>query len=189
MPVAAAATNDDNAGRLRALAKLIRARNAIDEVIADIIQRPALPQHIGEFIAAAVFDIELERSAAQVGHDGRFVTGPFAGKTVNVKLYGKRDGLLDIKEEAAPDFYLVLTGPKAGAVSSRGGTRPLVIEEVFLLDAQRLVKALRDRGAKLGVASSVPARLWEGARVYPPTAAAALHLSDAQLDLLKQFAG
>lgn len=83
----------------------------------------------------------------------------------------------------------MLTGPKAGAVSSRGGTRPLVIEEVFLFDAQKLIEALRSGGAKLGVASSVPARFWEEARIYPPSAAASLHLSDAQLDLLRQFAG
>lgn len=82
--------NNGAASRLRALAKLIRARNSIDDAIADIIQRPALSQHIGEFIAAAVFDIELERSAVHPGHDGRFVAGPFAGRTVNVKLYGQR---------------------------------------------------------------------------------------------------
>lgn len=178
--------NDDNTSKVRALAKLIRTRNSIDDAIADIIQRPALPQHIGEFIAVAVFDIEPERSAAQAGHDGPFVGQPFSGKTVNIKLYGKREGLLDINEKA-PDFYLVLTGPKATSVFFARENTALVIEEVFLFDALKLIEALPARGTKLGVASSVPAQLWEQARVYPRSAAAPLHLSDVQLDLLEQL--
>jgi hypothetical protein len=45
---------------LKELANLIEKRNEIDRKIADIIQRPAIPGHIGEFIASRVFDIQLE---------------------------------------------------------------------------------------------------------------------------------
>jgi hypothetical protein len=62
--------------RLLRLAGLLSARNLIDGQIAGIIQRPALPGHIGEFIASLVFGIELASSATQAGHDGRFSDGP-----------------------------------------------------------------------------------------------------------------
>ena len=42
--------------------------------------------HLGEWIAAQVFDIELERSA-YIG--GQFRTGPLQGQTVNMKWYLK----------------------------------------------------------------------------------------------------
>jgi len=61
---------------------------------------------------------------------------------VNLKLYGKREGLLDIPQ-AVPDYLLVLTGPSSAAMTSLGGTRPLVIEEVFLFDGPGLVSRLQ----------------------------------------------
>jgi hypothetical protein len=38
---------------------------------------------------------------------------------------------------------------------SLGGTRPLVIEEVFLFDGPGLVSRLQERGVRIGVATSV----------------------------------
>ena len=87
-----------------------------------------------EWIAQEIFRVTLEENAVQKGFDGRFADGPLVGKTVNVKWYGKREGLLDINPDSVPDYYLVMTGPKAVARTSRGQTRPLVITEVFLFD-------------------------------------------------------
>ena len=108
--------------KLTDLADLIRERNAIEEQMGAIIGRPGLLGHVGEFIASRVFDIKLEHSAAAKGIDGRFTSGPLAGQTVNVKWCAKREGLLDIRPDALPDYYLVLAGPKAAPVSSRGPT-------------------------------------------------------------------
>ncbi len=71
---------------LRQLADLIRARNASDRGIARIIGRPAPMGHIGEFVAAQVFDIAPEEAADHKGADGHFRSGPLAGRTVIVKF-------------------------------------------------------------------------------------------------------
>ncbi len=60
----------------------------------------ALPGHLGEWIAAQVFGIELERHATAKGIDGRFADG----RTVNIKWYLKREGLLDLCDDG-PDLY------------------------------------------------------------------------------------
>lgn len=80
------------------LVNLLRRRNDIDHEVAQLIGRPALLGHIGEFIAAELFDIELHPHANARGSDGTFRSGPLAGRTVNVKFYGRRDGLLDLPE-------------------------------------------------------------------------------------------
>lgn len=49
---------------LERLADFIRRRNQIGRQIAALIGRPATIGHVGEFIAAAVFDLELEESAS-----------------------------------------------------------------------------------------------------------------------------
>jgi len=152
---------------LNELANAIRRRNSVDAEIAAIIKRPALTGHVGEFIASGVFGIELEKSATAKGFDGRFRDGSLAGKTVNVKWYAKHEGLLDIRPDALPDYYLVLSGPKGSAASSRGERRPWLIESVYLLDATALVRELQERGVKVGVASSVAAATWAQAQVFP----------------------
>jgi hypothetical protein len=63
---------------LEQLAGLLRHRNAIDEEIAGIIGRPMTAGHLGEWIAARVFQVELERSAVAAAVDGRFMTAPCA---------------------------------------------------------------------------------------------------------------
>ena len=85
---------------LQDLAEAIRRRNEADAAIARIIGRPAEKGHIGEFIAAGVFGIDLEASAAHKGSDGRFVDGPLRGRSVNIKFYGKQEGMLDIRLDA-----------------------------------------------------------------------------------------
>jgi hypothetical protein len=170
---------------LERLASLLRRRNAIDAGIASLIGRPALPGHIGEFIAAEVFDIQLERSATTAGYHGVFRSGPLAGATVNAKLHGKRDGLLDIPQ-AAPHHFLVLTGPRAAAMSSLGD-RPLLIEEAFLFDGPELVSPLQQRGVRIGVATSVRTHECEHARVWPATAGQPSSLTEDQQAALSLF--
>ena len=171
---------------IRHLAELIRKRNTVDAEIAEVVGRPAEKGHIGEFIASKIFGINLHESAAHRGSDGRFVGGPLDGKTVNIKYYGKQEGLLDINTKHPADFYLVLTGPRGAAASSVGGQRPFVIESAYLFDVPRLVGALRTRGVKIGVATSVAKQYWEEAEVFP-TSSSQLKLNDEQRALLEEF--
>lgn len=144
------------------VAQLVRERNRIDAALSACIRRPALPGHLGDWIAARVFGIDLEQQTMVKGVDGRLADG----RTVNIRWYLKRDNLLDLREDG-PDCYLVLTGPMAPAESSPGASRPLVIDAVYLFDAATVVAGLRARGRRIGVASSVRDDVWEAAEVYP----------------------
>lgn len=128
-------------------AALLRERNTIDAELASLIQRPMTSGHLGEWIAAQIFDIELEPSASAAGIDGRFRSGALQDRTANIKWYLKREGLLDTTDSTALDYYLVLAGPPAAAVSSRGTTRPWCIQAVFLFDARQLQSEQTARGA------------------------------------------
>ncbi|MXZ70787.1 MAG: hypothetical protein F4Z04_04670 [Acidobacteria bacterium] len=176
-------------GKLQQLACLLASRNIIDERIAELIGRPALRGHVGEWIAQQIFAVKLEESATQRGFDGQFTDGRLAGKTVNVKWYARREGILDINPDGIPDYYLVMTGPKAAATTSRGQTLPWLITEVFLFDAPALVEQFRMQKRRLGVAAYVRHHEWEAARIYPEAAPGALlTLIDAQRQALKPFA-
>ncbi|MFD5826471.1 hypothetical protein [Lentzea sp. NPDC060358] len=145
---------------VKRVAELLQERNRVDSALSACIRRPALTGHLGDWIAAQIFGIELEQGAK--GVDGRLADG----RTVNVRWNLKRDNLLDLRD-GGPDVYLVLSGPKALAGSSRGATRPMVIDAVYLFDAAAVVAELRTRGRKVGVASSVREEVWEAAEVYP----------------------
>ncbi len=110
------------------LAQYIHERNAADAKIAELIGRPAQRGHIGEFIAAEIFDIELHQSATEAGSDGVFRSGELAGNAVNIKFYGKQEGILDINPNHVCDHYLVLCGPPRPLATSLRSTRPLVIQ-------------------------------------------------------------
>lgn len=56
---------------LEKIAKLLKKRNQINLEISKIIDRPALPSHIGEYIASRIFSIRLEDSAVAKGIDSR----------------------------------------------------------------------------------------------------------------------
>jgi hypothetical protein len=79
-------------------AALLRKRNEIDAELARLMHRPLTSGHLGEWIAAQVFDIELQASAVAAGVDGHFRSGPLPGRTVNIKWYLKREGALDTTE-------------------------------------------------------------------------------------------
>ena len=169
------------------LLKLLKEKHLIDEKIANVVGRPAQIGHVGEYIASGIFDITLEASAVAKGIDGHFATGPLAGRSVNVKWYGKLEGFLDLTPAHLPDEYLVMTGPRSTALSSRGGHRPWLIQSVFLFDAHDLVQQLGARGSKLGVASSVPRQFWDGAEIYPEPRNRRLLPSNEQRAMLALF--
>lgn len=172
---------------LQRLSALLKQRNAIEGQIAAIIGRPAHPGHIGEFVASRIFNIDLAESAVNKGSDGHFFTGNLAGKSVNIKKYSLSQSLLDIRPDALPDYYLVLTGPKAPPASSSGTVQPWTIASVYLFDAPKLVRRLEDRGVKIGVATSVRQELWREAEIYPSPQNPLLSLTTAQVEMLELF--
>jgi hypothetical protein len=170
------------------LAQLLKVRNAIDQVIAAHIGRPAEWGHIGEYIAAAVFGVVLHKAANYRATDGVFLHGPQAGRSVNVKWYGAQENLLDLALTTPPDTYLVFTGAKRAGGSSRGLTRSLVINFAFLFDAHDLHQALAARGVRLGPATSVAQPFWDAAEIYPQPRNPRLPLTPEQRALLTLFA-
>ena len=169
------------------LALLIQQRNTLDDQIARLIGRPAQLGHIGEYIASKVFNITLTPIATTKGIDGHFADGPLTGRTVNIKFYPKMEGLLDMRLDGVPDFYLVLTGPRVLAMSSKGQPRPVSIQAVFLLEGSAVVEDLTHRGRKVGVASSVRSARWEAAEIFPRQANTRLILSTEQRIMLELF--
>lgn len=170
------------------LARLIKAKNAADEKIAKIVGRPALIGHVGEFIASNIFRIELNQSASTKGTDGVFKEGPLHGRSVNVKWYTTGDNLLDLNPTFGPDFYLILSGPQTTAGSSKGMVRPWAISFVFLFDGAGLLSKLKERGVKIGIATSVRSEQWEAAEIYP-LSKGVLKLDEEQRRLLELFRG
>ena len=175
-------TND-----LKKLAGLLTEMNIIGDRISEITHRPATIGHTGEYIASKIFDIELEESASAKGIDGHFRSGRLTGKSVNIKWYGKLEYMLDITPKDLPDYYLVMTGPKGQAVSSRGSIRPWLINYVFLFNAAELVIELNARGVKIGVASSVRKHEWQAAEIYPNKRSMVFRLSDEQMAKILAF--
>jgi len=169
------------------LAGLLSEMNSIGEKISEITQRPATIGHTGEYIAAEIFDIELEESANAKGIDGHFRSGNLAGRTVNIKWYSKLEYMLDINPEALPNFFLVMTGPKGQAVSSKGGIRPWLIDYVFLFNAAELMIELNARGVKIGTATSVRKHEWQNSEIYPNKRSMVYRMSDDQMGKLMAF--
>jgi hypothetical protein len=174
--------------QLAIIAGLLRQRNDIDARIAAIIDRPVTAGHLGEWVAARIFDITLQRSATATALDGHFARGTLTGRSVNVKWYLKREGLLDVTRSGPLDYYLVLAGPAAAAAHSRGTTRPWVIESVHLFDARQLLSDVQARGVKIGTATSILAAQWTEAEIYPRQHNPTLVVSPRQADLLRLLA-
>ncbi|GHO49634.1 hypothetical protein [Ktedonospora formicarum] len=172
---------------LAKLALLIKEKNIVDNQIASIIGRPAQVGHAGEYIASAIFGIRLHASATQKGSDGHFVSSSLAGHTVNIKWYPKRENLLDLNLNHFPDYYLVLTGPKSPAISSRGAIRPWLIEYVYFFETQRLHQALKLRNVKIGVATSVIEQTWFENEIFPVQRNQTLLLTEEQRHQLALF--
>lgn len=169
------------------IAALLRERNNIDASIAKVIDRPVTAGHLGEWIAAKIFDIELEESAANQGFDGHFRSGALRGHTVNIKWYMKRSGLLDTTEFQDLDYYLVLTGPPSAAGSSRGISRPWCIQAVFVFAAGEVLAGQLARGVRPGIASSVIRKYWDAAEIYPQPRDPVLAVTTEQVQMLRMF--
>ena len=169
------------------LACLVHERNEISEEIAGIIGRPALNGHIGEFIASKIFRIKLEASATSKGIDGFFIEGSLKGKSVNVKLYGKKENIMDISAGTIADYYLVLAGEDGDLSSSKGKTRPLIISQVFLFNMRKLMPVLRERGVRIGIATSVRKKDWNEAMIYPVQRNREIVIGDESIKLLQLF--
>jgi hypothetical protein len=176
-----------NDSALAEVAMLLRERNALDLRLGAIVGRPPEKGHLGEWIAARIFDIELMPGAAYPVIDGRFRQMP-GNPTVNIKWYFKREGGLDMTESIDLDYYLVLTGPTAAAVSSLGMTRPAVISAVYLFNAPRLLAGQRARGVKIGVFSSITNAQWLAAEVFPQANCSTLTVTPVQRRMLEMFA-
>lgn len=171
--------------KLHQLADLLRARDDLDARIAALTGRSARPGDIGEFIAEQVFDIELAGTATQAGYDGTFRSGPFAGRTVNVKIYGDAFTGIDISPHHC-DFYLVFSGPPQplGAVRHHRWQ----ISAAYLFDTRRLLETLTARGVKIGIATSIRREDLRAARIFPePDARPPLRLAPEQTALLSLF--
>lgn len=172
---------------LENLSELLIEMNSIGEKISEITQRPATIGHTGEYIASHVFDIELEEVANAKGIDGRFRSGVLAGKSVNVKWYGKLEYMLDINPDTLPEYFLVMTGPKAKVLTSKGGIRPWLVDYVFLFNAAELMIELNARGVKIGVATSVWKHKFQDAEIYPNKRNMSYRMTDDQMGILMAF--
>lgn len=172
------------------MADLLREREAVETHIGQLLGRPVLHGNIAEWIAAHIFNIQLETRGNAASIDGVFATGDLADKTVNVKYKGWDDrNMLDMTPSSALDYYLVLTGPRM-----RGPALPFRIDAVYLFDAHRLLTDLQGCRLKIGVAASVREELWSSAEVYPHAHCELLHahcelltVSDSQRACLRLF--
>lgn len=153
---------------------------------SQFIKRPALTGHLGEFIASRVFAIDLEASATSRGMDGRFHDGAVAGRSVNIKCYPKL-ATLDIRADAHPEFFLVLAGPRGSATTSRGASRPFVIDHVVLFEAEPLCAELQARGVKIQTGTSLLRAQWDAAEPYPATRCERYAISASQRAMLALF--
>lgn len=176
-----------NVDHLERIAELLSRRNDIDADLAAIIDRPMTSGHLGEWIAAQIFEIDLSPAANAPAIDGYFTSGDLAGKSVDVKWYPKRAGLLDMSRSNVVDYYLVLCGPADAARTSLGSTRPWRIDTVHLFDAHARHVNLTKRGIKVGTASSVRNDEWDESEVFPRPHSR-LPLTEEQRSALRGFA-
>jgi hypothetical protein len=173
---------------LNKLSDLIKQRNALEDQITAIIGRPAMIGHVGEYIASKIFDISLMESANSKGIDGIFRSGSLKGKSVNIKWYTKNQRMLDINPNSLPDYYLVLAGLEdKNPESSRGKTSPWVINKAYLFNAVNLMKNLRSRGVKIGIATSITKQVWNSGEIFPSSVNQEYMISEESSKLLKFF--
>jgi len=178
---------------LRKLSRLIRKWNDIESEIASLIGCPGLVQNIGEYVAEKVFNLKLEKSKTTKGFDGRFTLGGLRGRTVNVKIYPEREGFIDWKDDALPDYFLILAGPKRKGRRTTGKGHPLIITNTYLFDTRKLRRLLVSRNVQIKratnrtVQASVRVSDWEEAEVFPKRRCMLMNLSPKQKKMLALF--
>ena len=166
------------------LASLLKSRNTIDSKMSTQIGRAAQVGNVAEYIAAAIFPIVLDEEGKRRGYDGRFTDGPLAGQTVDVQWHPRRDGQMNVKVDAFPDYYLMFTGPESTTPSY---ANPWLIDAAFLFHGGELRNALRERGVQLGSSTSITGPLWERAEIFPVSRNTRLQLSEDERQLLMLF--
>lgn len=172
---------------LQRLAELLRARNTVESNIANLLGDSVNLSTVGESIAATLFGITLIPSSHHSEFVGIFAGGPLAGKTVDVQWYPRREGFMNVHSDPAPDYFLVLAGPRQESSTARALVNPWIISSVYLFHAQELLSALRERGVQIGAHTSVINQLWERAEIFPTQHNTTLILTGEQRQLLKLF--
>lgn len=167
---------------LKNLANLMKERNRIEVDGSQIIGRPFIMGHIGEYIASKIFDISLYKSASFKGNDGFFKSGLLKKKTVNIKFYGKQERILDLCLNGVSDYYLVMIGTS----SINKKIRPWSIGSIYLFKTDELLEELTGK-VKIGIATSVRKKLWEKAMIYPDNVESRIIVTDAMKDLIHLF--
>ncbi len=168
------------------LASLLKSRNTIDHKIATLIGHPAQVQSVGEYIASVIFGIALDEPTMHKTSDGRFTRGPLMGRTVDVQWHTRREGILHLKMDPLPDYYMAFVGSKE-ATDLHALSLPWVIESAYLFDADELLTALHERGVQVGKGTSITGPLWERAEIYPTQRNNHLVLSQEERDMLALF--
>lgn len=168
------------------LASLLKSRDTIDSKIAHLIGHSTGVQSVGEYIASVIFGVALDASAEHKERDGRFTRGPLMGRTVDVQWRTRHDGILHVKTDPLPDYYLVFVGSKE-ATAIQSLSIPWVIESVHLFHASELLLALRERGVQIGTGTSITGPLWEHAEIYPTQRNVQLRLTNEERELLALF--
>lgn len=181
------ATKETSSSILPRLAELVRARNTVESNLANLLENTVNLESVGEYIAATIFGITLVSSSQHNEFSGIFAREPLTGKTVDVQWYPRREGFLHVRSAPAPDYLLVLAGPKQESSTARALVNPWLIKSVHLFDAQELLVALRERGVQIGSHTSVITQLWERAEIFPRQFNHRLILTDEQRQLLKLF--
>lgn len=169
------------------LAELLRARNTIESNIANLLGSSGNLGAVGEYIAATIFGITLISSTHHSEIAGIFANPPLTGKTVDIQWYPRREGFLSVHSGPAPDYYLVLSGPRQESSTARALVNPWLITSVYLFDAHELLAALRERGVQIGSHTSVINQLWERTEIFPVQRNSALVLTDEQRAQIKLF--
>jgi hypothetical protein len=146
--------------------------------------------NIGEYIASKVFDIKLNQSRSEKGHDG-FFQKELVNKKVNVKCYLSFDRTIAMKPLTHPDYYLVLEAKLETQKSSV--ERPFIIKSIYLFNAEELVSELQQRlerknkTLKLNEATYVQKDLWEAAEIYPNQRNTDLPMTKKRQEFLNYF--
>lgn len=169
------------------LAQLVRARNTVESNIANLLGSSINLNAVGKHIAATIFGITLLPSSQHREFEGIFAHAPLTGKTVDIQWYPRREGFLHVQSDSAPDYYLILAGPKQESSTTRALVNPWLISSVHLFNSNELLAALRERGVQLGSHTSVINQLWERAEIFPTQHNPVLILTEEQRHLLRLF--
>lgn len=173
--------------KLSRLAELLRAHNTVESNIANLLECEVDLGSVGGQIAATIFGIRLIPTSSPNGLVGIFTNQALMGKTVDVRWYPRREGFLSIHTDPAPDYTLVLAGPKLDPNEARALVNPWIITSVYLFRMPDLLNALRARGVRVGPRVSINSHLWEQNEIFPVQHSSTLVLTDEQRDMLKLF--